>query len=97
MAKTGLPVLGCEVRVVDDDGNDVPRDGETPGGALPHWHCAALCQLASAATSDIPGAWAGVISAPRQQIIAIAFIPAAIAPPLFHGLFAEARAPPFSI
>jgi fatty-acyl-CoA synthase len=31
MAKTGLPVLGCEVRVVDADGNEVPRDGETPG------------------------------------------------------------------
>jgi fatty-acyl-CoA synthase len=31
MARTGLPVLGCEVRVVDDHGNDVPRDGETRG------------------------------------------------------------------
>jgi len=31
MAKTGLPVLGCEVRVVDEQGKDVPRDGETPG------------------------------------------------------------------
>ncbi|MGE3596933.1 MAG: long-chain-fatty-acid--CoA ligase [Dehalococcoidia bacterium] len=31
MAKTGLPVLGCEVRVVDGEGRDVPRDGETPG------------------------------------------------------------------
>jgi fatty-acyl-CoA synthase len=31
MAKTGLPALGVEVRVVDDQGNDVPRDGETTG------------------------------------------------------------------
>ena len=31
MAKTGLPVQGVEVRVVDDQGNDVPRDGETAG------------------------------------------------------------------
>ena len=31
MAKTGLPVLGAEVKVVDDAGNEVPRDGETAG------------------------------------------------------------------
>jgi len=31
MAKTGLPVLGVEVKVVDENGNEVPRDGVTPG------------------------------------------------------------------
>jgi fatty-acyl-CoA synthase len=31
MAKTGLPVLGVEVRVVNDRGEDVARDGTEPG------------------------------------------------------------------
>ncbi len=31
MARTGLPVLGAEVRVVDDAGREVPRDGESVG------------------------------------------------------------------
>lgn len=29
--KTGMPVLGLDLRVVDDDGNPVPRDDETIG------------------------------------------------------------------
>ena len=31
MAKTGLPVLGCEVRVVNEQGQDVARNGEEVG------------------------------------------------------------------
>ncbi|MGI8549542.1 MAG: AMP-binding protein, partial [Dehalococcoidia bacterium] len=31
MAKTGLPVLGCEVRVVDEHGKEVARNGEEVG------------------------------------------------------------------
>jgi fatty-acyl-CoA synthase len=31
---TGQPMAGVEVRVVDDDGRDVPRDGRTPGEIL---------------------------------------------------------------
>jgi fatty-acyl-CoA synthase len=31
MAKTGLPVLGCEVRVVNEQGEEVARDGEEVG------------------------------------------------------------------
>ncbi len=30
-ATTGLPNVGVELRVVDDDGHDVPADGTTPG------------------------------------------------------------------
>ncbi|TGK11771.1 fatty-acid--CoA ligase [Leptospira fletcheri] len=33
-AKQGVPVTGVEIRAVDDDGADVPKDGKTPGELL---------------------------------------------------------------
>lgn len=76
---------------------DPAADPDLPGKTLLHWHCAAHCQLASAATPVAAGARAGAISAPRQQVIAIAFTPADIAPSACEQRVAEARAPPFSL
>ncbi|EQA35088.1 AMP-binding enzyme [Leptospira inadai serovar Lyme str. 10] len=33
-AKQGVPVTGVEIRAVDDEGNEVPKDGKTPGELL---------------------------------------------------------------
>jgi hypothetical protein len=76
---------------------DPSRDGEIPGKELLHWHCAAFCQSASAGTPVLPGTQTGFVSAPRQQIVAIASTPADIAQSAFIGSIAEARAPPSSI
>jgi fatty-acyl-CoA synthase len=33
-AKAGRPVFGCEMKIIDDAGNDLPADGETSGNLV---------------------------------------------------------------
>ncbi len=33
-AKQGRPLFGCEVKIIDDNGNDLPRDGQTSGNMV---------------------------------------------------------------
>jgi hypothetical protein len=76
---------------------DPAADRDIPGKDALRWHCATLCQMASAGVPAILGAQTGGVPAPRRQAIAIAFTPSDMARSAFKGLIAEARAPPFSI
>ena len=33
-AKAGRPVFGCEMKIVDDEGNDLPQDGSVSGNMV---------------------------------------------------------------
>ncbi|HYD65566.1 3-(methylthio)propionyl-CoA ligase [Azospirillum sp.] len=56
-AKQGRPVFGMEFRVVDADGNDVPRDGVAFGRMLVRgsWVCAGYYGLEDSAAHAVPG------------------------------------------
>lgn len=70
--------------------------GDIPGSKPPYGHCAALCQLASAAAPAILGAKAGFAHPQPQGGIAARFPPDHILPSHAPDLIAEARAPPSS-
>src|SRR5262245_38678887 len=58
---------------------DPAADRGIPGKDALRWHCATLCQMASAGVPAILGAQTDGVSAPRQQVVAVAFTPSDMA------------------
>jgi len=58
-AKAGRGVYGCEMRIVDDDGNELPRDGKAYGALQVRgpWICSDYFKLGGAAGSHTADGW----------------------------------------